>query len=1078
MRRCFIILIAVFFCTIALRCALPPNNAPEAVHGILDLSSRDFVNSSPVSLKGEWEFYWGKLLTPSNFIGNYSTDENSFIRVPGIWNGKIVNGQPLGGEGCATYRLHIRVPAERRVYGFKILDQASSYTVWINGTTVASNGTVAATKELSRPEARSVIVYYEYKGRQGPADGLDVVIQVANFHQHQGGLWQEITISSYDNAIISYYTGLLILTFIAGSIVIMSLYHFGLAFFGRSDRASLYFGIFSVMVLIRDLLVGERLVTYVIPSFNWAALMKIEYITGYESIVFLFLFIYSLYLNGAHRKKVYILTGIGALLALLTAATPVSFFSGFKIIFNAYLVLSGGFLIGILALLSWRRVEGAFITLVSFLFLFALAINDMLYHSYIIHTSDLTPIGLFFFILAESFILSRRFSCAFQTVGKLSEELARTNAELVSVDRMKDEFLANTTHELSTPLNGIVGIVESLVDGAAGPVTPAQKYNLSMVQYSATRLANLVNDILDFARIKNSDIALVKRSIDIHPLVDMILMISKPLAGNRGIRMANRVPRDLVRTFGDENRIQQILQNLVGNAIKFTENGSVEVEACVAGNFIEICVVDTGIGIPDDKLEAVFDSFVQADGSISRIYGGTGLGLAITKKLVELHGGTIRAESRINEGSRFIFTLPVFNPATMEDDPAVGESSLISSALIHDIAPQNPDAMELMNPGKGSHLLIVDDDPVNLQVMTNHLSAFGYRITAAACGEDAFMSVERDRPDLMLLDVMMPRISGYDVCRKLREQFNHGELPIIMVTAKRLVSDLVAGFDAGANDYLVKPFGKRELLARVNTMLRLREATRDRENLLVMEQELDIAQLVQKNVLGDPATFASMEQCEIDVVYIPQNNKVGGDYYNVSQITPDCVSVVIADATGHGIQAALSTMQIDILNKQTTALIEPETRMTGINNFYINELRSRNFFTAFILNILPGRIAFASAGHLPQLLVKNSTGKIINMKTRGKMIGIQTNVSYDRGEMPVESGDIILLFTDGIYEEFNGKEEYGEEKFEKLIREGFARGAHRGPIRDFMRPLIESVRQFMVQSRYCDDITLIGIKVR
>lgn len=401
---------------------------------------------------------------------------------------------------------------------------------------------------------------------------------------------------------------------------------------------------------------------------------------------------------------------------------------------------------------------------------------------------------------------------------RFTQELEFKNTQLQRLDQIKDEFLANTSHELRTPLNGIIGIAESLLDGAAGELNDRQKANLSMVVSSGMRLANLVNDILDFAKLKNRDIELQKQPVDFRQITEIVLRVCRPLVASQSLELNNAIPEELVAVEGDENRLQQIMYNLVGNAIKFTESGAVTVSAIALDGMVEVTVADTGIGISPDKFGDIFKSFEQVDASVSREYGGTGLGLSITKQLVELHGGTIRVESELTQGSRFIFTLPM---SSQPPNRTLDLSQAVARMRENESPP--PELLAPIVQSKGQlTILVVDDEPINLQVVANHLSLQNYGIVQASSGIEALEKIHNGlRPDLILLDIMMPKMSGYQVCQKIREQFPASEMPVVMLTAKNQVSNLVAGLDAGANDYLTKPVLKNELLARIKTHINL-----------------------------------------------------------------------------------------------------------------------------------------------------------------------------------------------------------------------------------------------------------------
>jgi two-component system sensor histidine kinase ChiS len=412
--------------------------------------------------------------------------------------------------------------------------------------------------------------------------------------------------------------------------------------------------------------------------------------------------------------------------------------------------------------------------------------------------------------------------------------LETKNTELQRLDKLKDEFLGNTSHELRTPLNGIIGIAESLIDGATGQLPETTNFNLALISASGKRLSSLIDDILDFSQLKHKTIELQIKSVDLREVVSVILTLSQPLVGKKNLQLINSVAAELPPIAADENRLEQILYNLIGNAIKFTESGTVEISAAlVTGNEqsssnsqLAITVSDTGIGIPEDKLEQIFESFEQADGSTAREYGGTGLGLAVAKQLVELHGSKISVSSTLGVGSQFTFTLPVSDsqPEFSSRQSRLTEGDRILSTpgfdpqsfLINSSLTAESDLIE----GGKIQVLVVDDEPINIQVITNNLALENYAITQANSGREALNLIESGfKPDLILLDVMMPLMTGYEVCREVRKKYSALEMPILMLTAKNQTTDLVEAFNSEANDYITKPFIKKELLARIKTQI-------------------------------------------------------------------------------------------------------------------------------------------------------------------------------------------------------------------------------------------------------------------
>nr|WP_274528344.1 ATP-binding protein [Paenibacillus piscarius] len=395
--------------------------------------------------------------------------------------------------------------------------------------------------------------------------------------------------------------------------------------------------------------------------------------------------------------------------------------------------------------------------------------------------------------------------------------------ELVELDRLKDQLLANTSHELRTPLNGIINITSSVLDSGREELDEARRYNLQTVVSEARRLDSLINDILDAAVMRSGKLKLKLRPIDLHSVAEASLNMIRQLHNSGEIAFINQVPEALPPVYADEDRLYQILYNLIGNAAKFTRQGSITAGAALRQNRMEIWVEDTGSGIAGNRLEDIFKPFYQIDSSETREAGGTGLGLSVTKTLIELHGGGIRVSSEPGQGSRFIFTLPVSRL------PAEKGRRKEAAGLPVQSRRNAPAAGNESRGDQSRSILAVEDDPASLAALISILQHDGYSVTAVTDGVAALEALEQQgRYDLMILDVMMPRMSGYEVLRRLRDRYGMLDMPVLMLTAKARPEDLQAGFAAGANDYLAKPFEALELKSRVNTLVQLKESVSNR----------------------------------------------------------------------------------------------------------------------------------------------------------------------------------------------------------------------------------------------------------
>lgn len=793
---------------------------PLAGHGVLDLTGWDFQAEGSVDLNGEWEFYWQHLLSPADLAAASPRPMTGLFTIPGLWTGREVNGHKLPGDGYATFRLQVKIRPDPPPLAIRILDESSAYRLWVNGRLVAGNGVVGKSRATTKPQYLLRIAPLPPSG-DGP---LDIVLQVANFSHAKGGVWTPLTLGVEQGLVKKQELKWGLDLFLFGSLLIMGAYHICLYLLRRQDPSVVYFGLFCLLIALRTVLTENRFLTYLWPEFPWELVFKGELLTVHLSFLLLLLFIHSLYAAECSSPVTRLLKGVCLACGLVTLLTRAKVSSLLVVPFHPVIVIILGYIVVVLVKAIRGRRSGALSILFGLLVFFLTIINDILHNHFIIATAYIAPFGFLFLVGSQSLALARRFSKAFATVEQLSVEREGHILALSRMDRLKDEFLANTSHELRTPLNGIIGLAESLGAGAAGHLSRQAQTQLEMIASSGRRLHNLVNDILDLSRLQNRDLQLHRQAIDLKALVDSVLAVSQPLIHGRQLALVNTVPADLPLADGDEDRLQQVLFNLLGNAIKFTDQGEVEVAAVAGRSKIELSVRDTGIGISADQLDSIFQPFAQVDSSASRNHGGVGLGLGISRHLVELHGGRVWAESTPGAGSTFHFTLPVAAQATLPMAAGAMDRYRTSPPVTNPAVATHHTSIPAPAPD-APRILAVDDDPVNLQVVHNHLTVEGMAMTSAASGREALALIEQGEVfDLVLLDVMMPGMTGYEVCRILRHRYNTAELPVIMLTARNRVADLTEGLNSGANDYLGKPFGREELLARVHAQLRVRKA--------------------------------------------------------------------------------------------------------------------------------------------------------------------------------------------------------------------------------------------------------------
>ena len=490
-------------------------------------------------------------------------------------------------------------------------------------------------------------------------------------------------------------------------------------------------------------------------------------------------------------------------------------------------------------------------------------------------------VGLFFVIIISGLLVNRtRLRAAQQIMIETVKHEKQKSEHLQEVDHLKDEFLANISHELRTPLYGMTGLIEAMLYGPSKVSSETHKL-LTIVLQSGQRLSKLVGDILDFSKLQHQGLELSLEPVELSSLVDVVLTLSKPVISGSTIELVNAIEQGCPHVLADEARIEQVLHNLVGNAIKFTEQGKIVVSAQRQGDELLVQVSDTGIGIAPAQQEKIFEFFVQADNSTQRVYGGTGLGLAVSKQLVELHDGHIKVESIPGKGSTFSFTLQIAEAVAGEEAakntvyerrPApdvVEQGNIILSESLHEVVDVEKDATVDL-----ATILIVDDEQVVHKILKLHLASKGYHLLSASSGPQALTILESNDVDLVLLDIMMPRMTGYEVCRTIRETNSREELPVIFLSAKDRSRDRVASFDEGGNDYLIKPISRNELLVRIDTQL---ELLHERQTIQSLNEDLE-TQVAERTQELNAAKVQAEELARTDVLSGMNNRRAFFEY--------------------------------------------------------------------------------------------------------------------------------------------------------------------------------------------------------
>lgn len=821
---------------------LSGSTLPEAKHGVMNLENWDFQKDGNVQLNGKWTLYPNQILSPKEIASAKGRDP-LFVDVPS--NVKLAK-QGINVD-YGTYKLTIKSKLDNQVFGVSTSFIYSANRSYFNGQVIGQSGSPSNKPDFTAQNRPYTSFFPLHKGDN------ELVVQFSNFGKTPGwGIAKPITFGTQDQIVRENKISFLNDTVMITAFFITGLYFLGFYLQRKKDKHLLFFSVMCLLFSFIILMIGkERIIFLLFPSISFSLLNSMRAISTVFVSIAVFLYLYFAYREIVSKRFILIAT-VSCGLVLIIDFLTVGFIGHSSYILHSVLAVSTlVYITYIFTIAAIRKMEGSLYLTIASISMSAFVILTTI-SAYTGKTAfsfnSIYSLPTVIALLAIVLLMAQQFAGAFRENEVLSWKLLR-------VDRLKDEFIAKTSHEFKTPLNSIINICQTLLAGKGKRTIEEEKENMQLVIRMGYRLSNLVNDILDLEKIKQGMLQIHPVPVDIYALVCSEMNFYNLLSRHKNLNIMNHIPDDLPLVLADENRFRQILTNLVDNAIKYTAEGQITLSASkLNDNMIKVTVTDTGSGISEADRQTIFESFQQAEMNKD---DGAGLGLSIVKQLVQLQNGDIWVESEEGKGSAFHFTLPiVHHESAPETKTSLPE--LQSGLEMSGISLSTPYYSEKID---APTILIVDDNIDSLKILSDMLEGVPYNVIAAKNGTEALEVVSCTKLDLVILDLMMPDMTGFEVCTRIRERFSMVDLPVLIITAAIIGHDKYKAFHAGANDILQKPYHYSEFMARIKNLIMMKHTANQATNMEMAFLQSQIKPHFLYNVLN---TIISLSHLDIE----------------------------------------------------------------------------------------------------------------------------------------------------------------------------------------------------------------------
>ncbi|GFZ85404.1 hypothetical protein GCM10008018_34380 [Paenibacillus marchantiophytorum] len=786
---------------------------PQAVQGVLDLRNETLSDRDTIPLDGEWEFIPNILAEPAADLP-HAQDSSSYVQVPSKRPMILLDDKKISYT-YGTYRLRILIhTTKQQSLGIRISDIQTASELFVNGQSLNRSGNPS--DDPNQFIARNVPYFGTFITDRNE---IDVLIHVSNSSFiGKGGIVGPIKFGTEQAITYKKYYSMGLQLVVCVVLILHAFYAGLLVWMGKPRRALTYFFLLILSTIITVLVDDDRLLLVAIP-FDFGDSLKIQFISYTGAAAFLLLFAKHMFPEYGRNRVFnwFVYTSSLFSLFVLFAPTKYTVMGGFP--FLMLLLLPNLLIPAFMLHAALKKVPDA-----VFLLLGAISIMNTTVWGIIKNVDSLEmtyyPFDLIFAFLGFAAYWFKAFYRNAAETKVLAQKLSRA-------DKLKDDFLANTSHELRNPLHGIMNMAQAVLDSQREVLNEANTRNMELLLRVGKRMSFLLNDLLDLNIIAMNASHLYKTNLQLRAVAAGVIDTLRFMTEGKPLRLILQLPPDLPPVLADENRLIQILFNLIHNAIKFTHEGDITLKAYADKDHVHISISDTGIGIDPAAQRHIFERYEQADPLTASAGGGLGLGLSISSKLVELHGGTLTVSSSPGEGSIFSFTLPVYRQDSHSLDMPIEQAQSITDSPLYPVqhvqAPAAA-AVEAIASAEGrQRILAVDDDSLNLTIILSILASESYEVVPVMSAKEALVLLDSEQWDLVITDVMMPNMSGYELSRRIRERFALSELPILLLTARSRPEDLYAGFQSGANDYVTKPMDAVEFRSRVRALTNLKK---------------------------------------------------------------------------------------------------------------------------------------------------------------------------------------------------------------------------------------------------------------